>query len=145
MTDATDRRTIAAWVDRWGACVAAVDFDGAKPLFSADVVGFGTHKAFVEGLDALAGEQWGNVWPTIRDFRFQTEDLIAMVSPDRLLANAIVPWTSTGFHEDGSEFDRPGRATIVLTRDSLDAPWQGRHTHFSLRPGVPGRSYGRPS
>lgn len=145
MTDAADHRSVAAWIDDWGACVTAVDFAAAKPLFAADVVGFGTHKAFVEGLAALAGEQWGNVWPTIRDFRFQTEDLVCLASPDRLQATAIVPWTSTGFHEDGSSFDRPGRATIVLTRDSLDAPWRGRHTHFSLRPGTPERSYGKPS
>ncbi|MEQ9643064.1 MAG: nuclear transport factor 2 family protein [Alphaproteobacteria bacterium] len=141
MTDTADRRTVNAWIDDWGTCVAAVDFEAAKPLFAADVVGFGTHKAFVEGLAALAAEQWGTVWPTIRDFRFQTEDLICMVSPDRLQACAIVPWSSTGFHKDGRDFDRPGRATIVLTRTDPDAPWQGRHTHFSLRPGVPERSY----
>lgn len=107
------------------------------------MVGFGTHVALVTGLDRLAADQWGNVWPTIADFRFATEHLVALVSPDRLQATAIVPWTSTGFHADGSPFDRPGRATVVLTRETVSSPWLGRHTHFSLAPGTPGRSHGK--
>jgi ketosteroid isomerase-like protein len=144
MTETADRRSVAAWFDAWGACVAAVDFDRARRLFAADVIGFGTHMPLVTGLDALAAEQWAAVWPTIRDFHFETEHLACLVSPDRLLATGIVPWISTGFDREGNAFDRSGRATVALTRTTTGATWLGRHTHFSLRPGVPGRSYGKP-
>ena len=55
-------------------------------------------------------KQWRSVWPTIAQFHHRTEDSLQVtVSPDRLLAVGLVLWTSTGFHEDGSEFERPGR------------------------------------
>ena len=38
---------------------------------------------------------------------------------------------------DGTRFPRPGRATIVLRRESADGPWLGVHTHFSLVPCAP--------
>jgi hypothetical protein len=55
---------------------------------------------------------------------------------------AMATWASTGYHEDGSTFDRPGRCTIVLRRNSVDAPWYGVHGHFSLKRGVPQQSFG---
>ena len=39
--------------------------------------------------------------------------------------------------------DRSGQIQLFLQRDSLDAPWLGTHTHFSLARGVPQRSFGR--
>jgi len=45
------------WYDTWGVCVAAVDFESARPLFAKDVVSFGTHATFfVSGIDALQHE-----------------------------------------------------------------------------------------
>jgi hypothetical protein len=52
----------------------------------------------------------------------------------------VAPWTSTGFHVDGSRFDRPGRATIVFHRH--DGRWLGVHSHLSLNRGVPQSSHG---
>lgn len=137
-----DRDTIAAWFARWGDCVARVDYDAARPLFSPDVLGFGTWKDTVAGLDPLIEAQWRNVWPTIRDFRFELDSLRCLVAADRLSATALLTWSSTGIGEDGRPFDRPGRATVALRRAELGAPWRGEHTHFSLYPGTPKRSYG---
>ena len=64
----------------------------------------------------MHAEQWSQVWPTIEDFRFLTDQLIVQVSPDRLQAVVIVSWASTGIGADGTRFDRPGRATVVLRR-----------------------------
>lgn len=135
---------LRAWFDTWGSYVAARDFASARPMFSPDVVGFGTHMRLVHGLDALERDQWRNVWPKISDFTFLTETLEGGVSPDGLQAWAIVPWTSTGYAEDGTPFDRPGRATVIFTRNQPNAEWRAIHTHFSLVPGTPQRSWGNP-
>lgn len=131
---AEDKDTIKAWYDEWGGYVASVDVQSARRLFSDDVLGFGTFMDFVEGIDALADNQWTSIWPTIKEFRFRTEVLRVSVSHDRSHAVGIVPWESTGFDAQGTPYDRPGRATAVLVRESLTTPWLGIHTHFSLFP-----------
>jgi len=135
---------LRAWFDHWGSLVAARDFEAARPLFSSEVIGFGTHMRIVHGLSALERDQWRNVWPTISDFTFLTAELEGGISTDGLQAWAIVPWTSTGFSEDGTPFERPGRATAIFTRNEPDADWRAIHTHFSLVPGTPHRSWGPP-
>ena len=142
MADTVDIASVADWFTRWGTLVAAVDFVPARALFDDDVVGFGTFQDHVYGQAALEAEQWRRVWPTIEDFSFDVDSLVAGVSPDRLLAHAAILWGSTGIAEDGSRFERPGRCTAVLRRANVDAPWQGVHTHFSLSRGVPQKSYG---
>lgn len=57
------------------------------------------------------------------------------------MATVVAPWTSTGFHPDGTRFDRPGRATITLARQQ-DGRWLGIHSHMSLQRGVPQDSHG---
>ena len=52
-------------------------------------------------------------------------------------------WTSTGFHEDGTRYERPGRTTAVFTREKPGDPWRCAHTHVSLFRDVPQRSWGR--
>ena len=135
-------RSVRGWIAAWGAEVAAVRIDAARHRFADDVVAFGTHADIVTGLDALVTEQWGRIWPAIEDFGFRTEDLVVQASPDGLLAVAVVGWDSTGIAADGTTFDRPGRATVVLQRDEPGAPWIGTHTHFSLGRGVPSSSHG---
>ncbi len=145
MTTANDNDLAAlkAWFSTWDKLVDAVDFTSARHLFHDDVVGFGTRMDSVSGLDALERHQWRNVWPTIDGFRFATDTLQAMISPDRLQATAVIAWSSTGYHEDGKTYTRNGRATVVFTRADTLSPWLGRHTHMSLNPGTPQRSHGK--
>ena len=133
-----DEATVRAWLSGWGAEVAAVDFDTAEHRFADDVVGFGTRATVAKGLRNLRADQWSHVWPAIADFRFDADGADVWVSPDRLQAVIGAEWHSTGRTEQGETFPRGGRATVVLTRDDIAAPWAGRHTHFSLQPLDPG-------
>jgi nitrite reductase/ring-hydroxylating ferredoxin subunit/ketosteroid isomerase-like protein len=142
----TDNRSVRTWIDDWGAEVAAVDLAAARLRFASDVSAFGTHADVVIGRDNLETEQWSQVWPAIEDFRFVTDEMQILTSPDGLQAVAVVGWTSIGIDRDGHRFDRPGRATVVLARASIDEPWLGMHTHFSLGRDVPQSTHGaRPS
>lgn len=134
---------IKAWFDEWSGHVSSVDYESARELFHPEVIGFGTYMEFVRGLENLEQQQWRSIWGTIADFRFATEYLICGVSDDGTQAWGIVPWTSTGFHEDDTSYERPGRATVLFVRDTPDGPWRAIHTHISLAPGTPQRSYGK--
>ncbi|HEX6658775.1 MAG TPA: hypothetical protein VF065_11865, partial [Ilumatobacter sp.] len=120
---------VAAWVAGWSAEVAAADIRAGRRRFAEGMIAFGTHADVVEGRDVVEAEQWSQVWPAIEDFAFDLDRLRVIASPDSLLAVAIVPWASTGIAGDGTRFDRPGRATIVLQRASTGDPWLGTHTH----------------
>ena len=111
-----------------------MDFDGARTLFDPAVVGFGTFKDVVSGLDALEAGQWRTIWPAIENFRFDLDSLRVLAADDGLMAVGIVIWNSDGFDDSGNRFERPGRATVVLRRGSGDTSWRGIHTHFSLFP-----------
>lgn len=142
-TPAEDLAAIKAWFDEWGGRVAEVDFESARPLFRPETVGFGTWMDMVDGLDALEAQQWRSIWPTIEGFHHETDtSLRVAVSPDRQMAVGLVVWTSTGFHADGSAYERPGRTTAVFVREAVDAPWRAIHTHVSLFRGVPQKSHG---
>lgn len=135
------RAEIAAWFDEWAGYVSAVNFSRARTLFHPEVVGFGTYMEYVRGLDELEQRQWRSIWGTISDFRFLTDRLICGVASDGEQAWGIVPWTSTGYHKDGSTFERPGRATVLFVRADDDSGWLAIHTHISLSPGTPQRSH----
>lgn len=141
--------SVRAWVAAWGDEVASVDLSAGRRRFDADAVAFGTRADVVSGLDQIATEQWEHVWGKIADFSFAVDELVVQIADDASLAVAIVPWTSTGFHQDGSSFDRPGRATIVLrpgrSHGETGPAWFALHTHFSLALDTPARTYGRPS
>jgi ketosteroid isomerase-like protein len=121
----------------WGAEVASVDIAAARRRFDPDVVAFGTFASMVFGLDALEADQWRNIWPSIRGFAFRLDDLVVLASADGCQAVAVVPWDSESSDADGIARARPGRATVVLRRESAEAPWLGVHTHFSLVPRHP--------
>jgi ketosteroid isomerase-like protein len=112
------------------ACVRAVDYARARPLFTEDVVAFGTFASVVSGRDRLEREQWRNIWPTIREFTFRLDELHCLGDTEALCV--VVPWDSTGFRPDGQPFSRPGRATLLLVRRG--DRWLARHSHFSVAP-----------
>ncbi|PPR63154.1 MAG: hypothetical protein CFH10_00604 [Alphaproteobacteria bacterium MarineAlpha4_Bin2] len=140
-----DYASIKTWFDTWSGYVASVDYEAARQMFDEDLVAFGTWMDVVEGRETVIENQWMSIWGTIKEFRFLTETLQVRISPDRLFAIAVLIWDSTGFHEDGSSYPRPGRATVGMRRVSLGAPWMGVHTHLSLNRGVPQKSFGAPA
>lgn len=137
-----DRQSIADWYARWGDLVAKVDFKRARPMFTDDIIAFGSKVETMTSLDALEQEQWRAVWPSIEDYRYDISTLEVVVSPDRLMAMGAVIFRSTGIHADGRRFERTGRCTATFMRTAVDAPWVATHTHVSLKPGTPAPSYG---
>ena len=127
------------WFILLGRYCAAVDYDANEAIFADDVVSFGTRATVVAGLGPLRKQQWEGIWGNIQDFTVDIGQFHGGGSGDH--AWGMVPWSSTGFHEDGNTYDRPGRATVVLKR--RNGAWLSVHTHFSLAPGTPPRTYGR--
>jgi ketosteroid isomerase-like protein len=124
------RDEVLGWFRQLERCVRAVDYDGARPIFAEEAVGFGTYGAMLDGLDALVAGQWVNIWPNIQGFTFDAETL--RFGADGAVVWGICRWDSVGKDPDGTEYDRPGRATVILTR--RDGQLKALHTHFSLRP-----------
>ena len=133
---------LTAWLDEFSDEVASLRFEDAATRFRPDVVSFSSFCDVVTGIDQFVNAQWRRVWPSIVDFRLETEKMHVNVSPDQLMAAVACTWTSTGFESDGTPFDRPGRCTVVLTRDRQGDPWFGVQGHFSLHRGVPQQSHG---
>lgn len=129
---------VKEWFARLSQYCAAVDYDSARELFAEDVVSFGTKATIVSGLDPLQANQWQGIWPNIRDFQIELDTIHA--GGEASFAWGIATWRSTGFDEAGAPFDRPGRATVILNR--RHGAWRSIHTHFSLVPGTPPRTFG---
>jgi ketosteroid isomerase-like protein len=138
--DPDDVASLTAWFETLATHVREVDFVGARPIFAPDMVAFGTFTDFMIGRDAAEQQQWRNVWPHIDNFHWRP-DIKAIVSADRMQAVGMGVFDSTGYGPDGTPYDRPGRATVVLVRSGLDAPWLAQHTHLSLFRDVPTRSF----
>lgn len=131
---------VQEWFKRLGHYCAAVDYTSARALFAFDVVSFGTKAKIVSGLDLLQVNQWEGIWPNIQAFQVELETIHA--GGDDTYAWGIATWTSIGFDQSGAPFHRPGRATVILHR--RNNKWLAVHTHFSLAPGTPPRTYGKP-
>ena len=139
IADAEITRFFRNWLETFAGYVREVDYASARPLFHPDVLAFGTHNDVISGLDQWVSTQWNNVWPKTTDFRFALEQTSILASADGTMATVIAPWTSTGYHPDGSAFARPGRATMVFSRNGAD--WLCVHSHMSLNRGVPQTSH----
>jgi ketosteroid isomerase-like protein len=137
-----DRRSVEEWFVRWAELVANVDIKRVREIFVEDAVAFGSKVEMVRTRDELEAEQWRLVWPTMADYRYDLSTLEVIMSPDRLMAIGVAIFRSTGFHQNGTPFDRPGRVTASLMRARPGAPWFATHTHVSLKPGTPAPSYG---
>jgi ketosteroid isomerase-like protein len=121
-----------AFLEELQSCIRAVDFERARPLFSEEIVAFGTYAAVVSGRDRLEREQWRNVWPHNRDFTFRLDELHCLGDGNTICI--VVPWDSLGMHSDGTTFQRPGRGTLLLAERA--GRWVALHSHFSLAPAV---------
>jgi len=127
------------WLETFASYVREVDYVSARPLFHPDVLAFGTHNDVIPGIEQWIATQWDKVWPKTSDFRFVLEQTSVLASPDGQMAIVIAPWTSTGYHEDGTPFPRPGRATMVFSGNGDG--WLCTHSHMSLNRGVPQTSH----
>ena len=129
---------VRQWFGMLSRYCAAEDYESTREIFADDVASFGTRADIVTGLDRLQANQWEGIWPNIQDFKIDLDNITSGGSES--IAWGIATWTSTGFDEDGGSYHRPGRATIVLERRG--ETWVALHTHFSLNPGTPPRTYG---
>ncbi len=127
------------WFAGLEKCCSTVDYDSAEAIFADDVVSFGTKTQIVSGLETLRKNQWEGIWGNIADFKIVSESVQGFGEGD--IAWGVATWTSTGFDESHQPFDRPGRATVTLARRG--GTWLATHTHFSLNPGTPPRTYGK--
>ena len=50
--DAAITASVKDWLDRFAACVRAVDYAAARPFWHPDIVIFGTYQELVRGLPA---------------------------------------------------------------------------------------------
>ncbi len=129
-----DYNAFYVWFRQMQSCVRAIDYERAKPLFNSEVIGFGTYQEIMFGLENLALRQWHNVWPSIREFTFDLDQL--HLDGDGAVAWGACPWSSQGFKPDGTTFYRPGRVTVAFRRNE-SGKWLATHTHFSLYPPKP--------
>ena len=135
------RAALIAWLETFAGYVRDVDYASARGLFHPSILAFGTHRDVIPGVDAWIRTQWDNVWPRTSGFRFTVESAHVLASADGTMAVAVAPWTSTGYHPDGTTFDRPGRATMVFAKTG--GRWLCVHSHMSLNRGVPQESHGK--
>ncbi|HEX5320606.1 MAG TPA: nuclear transport factor 2 family protein [Stellaceae bacterium] len=141
--DPDDLARVKAWFQRLSDHVRAVDYEGARPIFADDMIAFGTFENFITGRESVEKAQWRNVWGVTTGFRFRMDDIRAIVSQDRLTAIGMGVFDSTGYREDGTPYERPGRTTIAFSRKAVGADWVCDHSHMSLFRDVPTRSFGK--
>src|SRR5262245_42555419 len=114
--------SVYAWLADFAAVVRARDFAAGRRFFADDAVAFGTWARAVRGLDHFEREQWRQVWPRIRGFRFDADPVVQGGGD---LAWVASTWTSEATGPDGRLFERTGRATLILER--RDGRWECRH------------------
>jgi ketosteroid isomerase-like protein len=140
--DLDDLARVKTWFERLSEHVRAVDYEGARVLFADGMIAFGTFENFITGRERVEQAQWRSVWGVTSGFRYRLDDIRAIVSADRLTAIGMGVFDSTGYHPDGSPYERPGRTTAAFSRQALGDDWVADHTHMSLFRDVPSVSYG---
>jgi ketosteroid isomerase-like protein len=126
------------WLRAFEGIVRARDFTAGRAMFADDAVAFGTWARAVAGLDNIVREQWQNVWPRIRDFRFDGDARVRTFGESAWIAAG---WLTEATGPDGRPFTRPGRGTFVLERRG--GKWLAVHSHFSLLPSQSESAHGR--
>ncbi len=134
-----DVRTEALeWLRTFEAACRGRDFAAGRRLFAPDAVAFGTYATAVHGLDNIEREQWRQIWPRIRDFRFESNPAASGAGDSVWIA---ATWASEATAPDGATFTRRGRATFNLAR--RDGHWLAVHSHVSLLPSQSESVHGR--
>jgi len=134
-----DARTEALeWLRTFEAACRGRDFAAGRRLFAPDAVAFGTYATAVHGLDNIEREQWRQIWPRIRDFRFESNPTASGSGDSAWIAAS---WASEATAPDGTTFTRQGRATFNLAR--RDGHWLAVHSHVSLLPSQSESVHGR--
>ena len=124
-----------AWLEAFAERVRDRDLDGGRRYFAPGATGFGTRAARVDGLDDLVEQQWRPIWTSTRGFCFGTDDAVVATAADGSQIAVAVTWSSEGVADDGSAFDRSGRATLVLVPDPASpVGLVAVHSHFSEDP-----------
>ncbi|HET7875053.1 MAG TPA: nuclear transport factor 2 family protein [Methylomirabilota bacterium] len=129
---------VLAWLHEFEAACRGRDFAAGRRMFAPEAVAFGTFAEAVSGLDNIEREQWRQIWPRIRDFRFEERPTVRAHGGTAWIAAS---WTSEATGVDGRSFTRPGRATFILER--RDGRWRAVHSHFSLVPTRSEAAHGR--
>ena len=129
---------LTRWLETFETACRERDFDTARGMFAEDALAFGTWARTVSGLRDIEREQWRNVWPRIRNFRFEERPAIHQVGDMGWIAAA---WSSEATGPDGRPFTRPGRGTFVLERRG--GRWLAVHSHFSLPPSQSEQAHGK--
>ena len=132
MKDDPDGAGLRAWLEAFAASVRGGDYAGARGLFDAEVVGFGTRTVMMRGLDDLQARQWRYIWESTRGFGFDPASVVMGRSQDASQGWIAGRWSSEGRGPDGGWFARHGRASFVLSR--RDGAWRCVHSHHSLDP-----------
>ena len=96
IADSTTTQSIFDWLERFAACVRAVDYAAARLFWHPDIIAFGTYQELIHGRARWTETQWDNVWPRTADFAFDLDNTAVLVSADGGMATVITPWTSTG-------------------------------------------------
>ncbi len=133
-----DEREVAEWLREFEAACRGRDFAAGRGMFASDAVAFGTWARAVRGLDNIVREQWENVWPRIREFRFEERPAMQASGNAAWIASE---WSSEATGADGQPFTRHGRATFALAR--RDGRWLCVHSHVSLLPTQSDTAHGR--
>jgi ketosteroid isomerase-like protein len=134
----SEEREVTTWLQEFEQACRARDFETGRRMFAEDALAFGTWARAVHGLDNVEREQWRNVWPRIREFRFADQPTIRAASD---MAWIAAEWSTEATGPDGQPFKRPGRGTFVLAR--RDGRWRCVHSHFSLLPTQSDSAHGR--
>ena len=138
VTTSDPAEAVRQWFTLLSGYCDSVDYDAAERIFAEDVVSFGTAMDIVSGRKALRKGQWESIWENITDFKMDLDNADARGNGNQ--GWGVVTWTSTGYDSDHKPFHRPGRATVTLER--RDGIWLAVHTHFSLFPSTPQRTFG---
>src|SRR5712692_7500395 len=101
------------WLREFETACRGRDFDTGRRMFAEDAVAFGTWATAVSGLADIEREQWRNVWPRIREFRFEARPVGHAMGEAAWVA---AEWSSEATGPDGQALRRAGRATFVLAR-----------------------------